>query len=100
MQTIIFSVIGSISLVFALLFIYYVLKNALTLKTAFSQYFLVFGSFLFVLIGIAHLVGTLVIGNADVVKSLSFVLFILGLAFILAGGFYSAIVMGRSYKLS
>ena len=100
MQTFVFSVIGSIALLFAVIFIYYALKNAITLKTACAQYLMVTGVFFFVLTGIVYPMRIFVIHGGVVSRILTFVLFVLGVAFILAGETYSAIIVGRSYRKS
>ncbi|MDD5530979.1 MAG: ATP-binding protein [bacterium] len=89
-------IIGIIDWVFAILFIYYALKNAVILRRTYSQYSLAVGAFLFNVVGIICFIKYT--AHYAPPEFLIFILFAAGTMFVLWDSLFSVIIISRVHK--
>ncbi len=86
---------GMISVIMALIFIYYSYKNALELKGAIGKFLTALGSVFFLLPGFIYAGGYIDAGLESVLRYIAFILFLVGLLLMLNGAVFTVRVFYR-----
>ncbi|MCX6664433.1 MAG: ATP-binding protein [Euryarchaeota archaeon] len=92
LNDIFFVFLGIVNLVLIVVFIYYAFRNALRLKGAVPQYLMVTGAYFFVITDIISVIGVLIF---DTIFIVGYIVFIIGLIFILTGEIYSVMIIRK-----